>query len=108
MSNGFSREKGVRGELDVTHKLGGSAKRTGHAFLSKPDIMSSWAAFSVKNKAVSGNTIIAELQKLERQAPNHNHFVVFKPKRGSWLIVERLSQHVADHGDKVEVPIDDP
>jgi hypothetical protein len=101
MSNGFSRRKGKRGELDVVHKLGGSARRTGHAFLSKPDITSDWAVFSVKNKNISGNTIVAELEELQKQAPQHNHYVVFKPTRGKWLCVEFLTQHIADHGETI-------
>jgi len=72
MPNGKSRRKGKVGELDVVHRLGGSARRTGHAFLPKPDVMSNFAAYSVKNKAISGNTIIKELQKLKAQAPEHH------------------------------------
>jgi len=101
MPNGRSRKKGKRGELDVMHRLGGSARRTGHAFLPKPDVMSNFAAYSVKNKAISGNTIIKELKKLEAQAPEHHHYVVFKPSRGKWIVAEFLDQHVGDHGDSL-------
>jgi len=100
MPNGKSRAKGKRGELDIMHKLGGSAKRTGYAFLPAPDVVTKFAAYSVKNKTIGGATILAELQKLEQQAPDRNHYVVFKPKRGVWLVAETLEQHKGDHGDE--------
>ena len=95
----YSRDKGKRGELDVAHKLGGSAKRTGHSFQSAPDVVTNFAAYSVKNKTIGGATILAELQKLQALEPNRNHYVVFKPARGIWVVAELLTQHVADHGD---------
>lgn len=36
MPNGKSREKGKRGELDLVHRLGGSARRTGHSYIATP------------------------------------------------------------------------
>jgi len=99
MSNGKSRAKGKRGELDVMHKLGGSAKRTGHAFMPAPDVLTKFAACSVKNKTIGGATILAELEKLRNQALDRNHYVVFKPGRGVWVVAELLTQHVDDHGD---------
>lgn len=95
MPNGKSRAKGKRGELSVARKLG--ARRTGYAFLPNPDVTSAFAVYSVKNKSISGNTIISELEKLQRQAPQHNHYVVFKPTRGKWVIAELLDQHIGDH-----------
>jgi len=105
MSNGKSRAKGKRGELDIMHKLGGSAKRVGHSYIATPvDVQTKFAVYQVRNKNISGNAIVEELLKLEKVAPQHHHFVVFKPQRGTWLIAELLSQHVGDHGDKVKVP----
>ncbi len=100
MSNGKSRAKGKRGELDVMHKLGGSAKRTGHAFSLAPDVCTKFGAYSIKNKTLGGGAILDELIKLQTQAPQLHHFVVFKPKRGIWVIAELLTQHVDDHGDE--------
>ena len=99
MSNGKSQAKGKRGELDVVHKLGGSAKRTGHSFQPTTDVITEFAAYSVKNRAVSGGTILNELRGLQVLEPGRNHYVVFKPKRGVWLVAELLPQHVGDHGD---------
>ena len=95
----YSRDKGKRGELDVMHRLGRSAKRTGHAFLPAPDVCTRFGAYSIKNKTIGGSAILDELVKLQAQAPQLHHFVVFKPKRGTWVIAELLTQHVDDHGD---------
>jgi len=95
----YSRDKGKRGELDVMHKLGGSAKRTGYAFLPAPDVCTKFGAYSIKNKTLGGGAILDELLKLQNQASHLHHFVVFKPKRGIWVIAELLTQHVDDHGD---------
>ena len=99
MTDGKSRAKGKRGELDIVHKLGGSAKRTGHSFQPAPDVVTKFAAYSVKNRAVSGGTVLSELRRLQALEPGRNHYVVFKPKRGVWLVAELLTQHVDDHGD---------
>jgi len=99
MPNGKSRAKGKRGELDVLHKLGGSAKRTGHSFQPAPDVVTDFAAYSIKNKTIGGGTILSELRKLEALEPGRNHYVVFKPARGIWVVAELLTQHVGDHGD---------
>lgn len=101
MTDGKSREKGKRGELDLTHRLAGSARRTGHAFVSKPDITTDFAIYSVKNKTLGGSAIYDELIKLQAQAPQHHHYVAFKPRRGKWIIAELLEQHHGDHGDVV-------
>lgn len=99
MSNGRSRAKGKRGELDVVHKLGGSAKRTGHSFQATPDAITSFAAYSIKNRTIGGATILSELRKLQELEPGRNHYVVFKPESGVWLVAELIEQHVGDHGD---------
>ena len=96
----YSRDKGKRGELDVVHKLGGSAKRTGHSFQSTPDVVTKFAAYSIKNKTIGGGTILSELRKLQGLEPGRNHYVAFKPARGVWVVAELLIQHVGDHGDE--------
>jgi len=99
MSNGKSRAKGKRGELDVVHRLGGSAKRTGYSFQPAPDVVTNFAAYSIKNKTIGGAVILSELRKLQELEPGRNHYVVFKPERGVWVVAELLTQHVGDHGD---------
>jgi len=95
----YSRDKGKRGELDVKHRLGGSAKRTGHSFQPAADVITNFAAYSIKNKTIGGGTILSELRKLQRLEPGRNHYVVFKPVRGVWVAAELIEQHVGDHGD---------
>ena len=70
MSNGKSRAKGKRGELDVVNKLGGSAKRVGHSFVeSLADVETDFAVYQVKNKTIGGSAIAWELQRLELALP---------------------------------------
>ena len=95
----FSRDKGKRGELDVVHRLGGSAKRVGHSFQPAADVVTRFAAYSIKNKTIGGGTILSELRKLQELEPGRNHYVVFKPKPGVWVVAEKIEQHVGDHGD---------
>ncbi len=95
----YSRDKGKRGELDVKNKLGGSAKRTGHSFQPTPDVVTNFAVYSIKNKTIGGGTILSELRKLQALEPGRNHYVVFKPKPGVWVVAELIQQHVGDHGD---------
>ncbi|MDP2855762.1 MAG: hypothetical protein Q8N90_01415 [bacterium] len=95
----YSRDKGKRGELDVKNKLGGSAKRTGHAFQAAPDVTTNFAAYSIKNKTIGGGAILTELRKLQALEPGRHHYVVFKPKWGVWVVAELVEQHVGDHGD---------
>ena len=95
----YSRDKGKRGELDVKNRLGGSAKRTGHSFQPAADVITDFAAYSIKNKTIGGGTILSELRKLQGLEPGRNHYVVFKPARGVWVVAELLTQHVGDHGD---------
>jgi len=95
----YSRDKGVRGEQDVKNRLGGSAKRTGYSFQPAPDVVTRFATYSVKNKTIGGGAILSELRKLQALEPGRNHYVVFKPARGVWVVAELLEQHVGDHGD---------
>ena len=104
MSNGKSRAKGKRGELDVVKKLGGSARRVGHSFVeSLADVESEFAIYQVRNKTIGGSEIAFELGRLEAVAGEKNAYVVFKVK-GKWYMAESLGQHVDDHGD---VPVED-
>ena len=97
----YSREKGRRGEMDIARKLGG--KRIGVAFASTPvDVTTAFADYQVKNKAAGSGAILEALEAMNRQteSPGRNRYVVFKPRRGVWLIAETLEQHIADHGGK--------
>ena len=113
MSNGKSRAKGKRGELDVVNKLGGSARRVGHSFVSSPtDVESDLAFYQVKNRTIGGTQIAFLLGRLEAVTVEQaitsglikkNSYVVFKVK-GKWYVAESMGQHVDDHGD---VPVED-
>lgn len=101
--NGKSRAKGKRGELDVVHKLGGSARRVGHSFITSPaDVETDFAVYQVRNKTIGGSEIALELGRLEEMTDLKNAYVVFKVK-GQWIVAEFLGQHVDDHGD---VPVE--
>jgi hypothetical protein len=90
MSNGKSRDKGKRGELDVVNKLGGSAGRVGHSFVESPaDVETDFDVYQVKNKTIGGSAIAWELQRLELALPEKNAYVVFKVK-GKWYVAETL------------------
>jgi len=98
----FSRDKGKRGELDVVRKLGGSARRIGHSYVStSADVETDFALYQVRNKTIGGSEIARELSSLEALAEK-NAYVVFKV-RGKWYVGESLGQHVDDHGD---VPVE--
>lgn len=103
MPNGRSRAKGKRGELDVVHKLGGSAKRTGHSYIATPvDVETAFAVYQVRNRTIGGSEIVRELGRLETLAPSKNAYVIFKV-RGKWYLGESLTQHTADHGDNIKL-----
>jgi hypothetical protein len=107
MPNGRSRRKGKVGELDVVHRLGGSAKRVGHSYIATPvDVETNFAVYQVRNKTIGGSEIALELARLEAVAPSKNAYVVFKVK-GKWYLAETMTQHVGDHGDKVKVEEDE-
>jgi len=104
MSNGKSRRKGKRGELEVAHKLGGSAKRVGHSFVNSPaDVETDFACYQVKNKSRIGGSEIALGLDMLTSFTQKNAYVVFNVK-GKWIVAEFLGQHVDDHGD---VPVED-
>lgn len=95
----YSRDKGKRGELDVVHRLGGSARRTGHSFQPAADVVTRFAAYSIKNKTIGDSAILSEIRQLQCLEPGRNHYVVFKPKAGVWVVAELIEQHIGDHGD---------
>ena len=101
MPNGKSRAKGKRGELDLVHRLGGSAKRKGHSWVpTLTDVETDFAHYQVKNKTIGGAAICDILLALEQVVQDgKNKYVTFKPKRGVWVICELLSQHKGDHGE---------
>ena len=101
MSNGYSQRKGIRGELDIVHRLGGSARRVGFYHIATPvDVQTAQAVYQVRNKTLGGSEIAHELGRLRAVAPGLNAYVAFKVK-GKWYIAEDLSQHTADHGDRL-------
>lgn len=92
----FSRDKGKRGELDLVHRLGGSAKRTGFSFAKTPvDVETDFAVYQVKNKTIGGANIALQLTLLP---DGKNKYVAFKINQ-KWYIAETLQQHIADHGE---------
>jgi len=101
MSDGKSRAKGKRGELDLVHRLGGSARRVGHSYIATPvDVQTDLAVYQVRNKTIGGSEIAFELGRLRAVAPGLNQYIAFKVK-GNWVIAESLEQHERDHGDRL-------
>lgn len=102
MSNGKSRSKGLRGERDIVHKLGG--KRVGVAYLKNPvDVDLGWAVAQVKNKSIGGTAIYDALKAMEAVTEESiNKYLVFKPRRGNWIVCETIEQFEGDHGSKIE------
>jgi len=97
MPNGKSRAKGLRGELDLVHKLGGAARRVGHSYIATPvDVESDFAVYQVRNKTIGGSEIALELGRLSAVSPEKNQYVAFKVKE-KWYIAESLGQHTGDH-----------
>lgn len=93
MSNSQSQAKGVRGELDLVHRLGGSARRVGLYHIATPvDVQTDLAVYQVRNKTIGGSEIALELSRLQAVAPGLNQYVAFKVK-GRWYIAESLEQH---------------
>ena len=106
MPNGKSRNKGKRGELDLVHKLGGTARRVGHSYIATPvDVETDFAVYQVKNHTVGGALIADYLRRLNALAPRKNAYVAFKWK-GKWFIAETLEQHNADHDEKLKMEED--
>lgn len=93
----YSRDKGVSGERDIARKVKG--KRVGVAFKHTAiDVSNGWSDIQVKNKPLSSGAILEALRQLEAESPPEKaHYVVFKARRGTWLVVERLEQHISHH-----------
>lgn len=103
MSNGKSRRKGLRGEQDITRRLGG--RRVGVAYLNNPvDVETDFAVYQVRNRSLGGSAI---WDALNAMVSKKNRYVVFKPKRGIWLVVETLEQHQLDHGEFPKVKLEE-
>ena len=101
MSNSKSQAKGKRGELDLVHRLGGSARRVGHSYVATPvDVQTDFAVYQIRNKTIGDSEIAYELSRLQAVAPHLNQYVAFKVK-GKWYIAESLEQHEIDHGDRL-------
>lgn len=101
MPGKYSREKGLRGERDIVHRLGPSAKRVGVSYLQNPvDVETSYARYQIKNKSLGGGALLEAIEKMERSCDKSKSFyVIFKPLKGRWLAVETLDQLQAEHGE---------
>lgn len=89
----FSREKGRRGEQEVARLIPG-AKRTGVCGAKTYcDVTWPSGVAQVKNtSAIGGAAITDNLEKLAEEAPKKHHYLIFKSKRGVWVICQRLDQ----------------
>ena len=103
MSGKASRDKGYRGEREIVKILGGTAERTGYAGTDNPDVTTDFGRYSVKNTKtpLSLKKVLAELIILESKDPKRHHFVALKVEH-KYLIVERIEQHVGDHGGGIK------
>ena len=95
----FSQSKGKRGERLMVKKLGPTAKRVGYSYLKTPvDLeIGTWAVAQVKNYTQGGAAILKALEDMQKVAPQHHHFMIFKPARGKWVVAELLEQALGDH-----------
>jgi hypothetical protein len=93
MGGKFSRDKGQRSELEITHFLGSNFQKTSQAGVACPDVSSDWAVISVKNhaKPISLHECLDEIKILEAQAPGKQRFVAVKVDH-KWLVVQRAEQ----------------
>lgn len=91
MSNGKSRRKGRDGELEVVHLIPG-AKRVGYSFI-KTIIDIDWpdGVAQVKNLSIGGTAMADILADIAKSSPKKG-YVIFKAKRGTWLICQSLKQ----------------
>jgi hypothetical protein len=67
------------------------------------DVETKFAFYQIKNRNMGGTAIYDALKYLENATGDKARYVIFKPKRGEWLVVESLSQHQQHHGDNFEV-----
>ena len=96
----YSRNKGKRGELDLVHRIPG-AKRVGISFKkSIVDIEWPRGVAQVKNHSRIGGTTIAELLDELSRVSDKRVYVIFKGKRGRWIVCQTLDQFLGG-GDGV-------
>ncbi len=93
----FSRDKGRRGEQEIASLLHG--KRTGIAgVVTQIDVATKFADYQVKNCNLNGTQILEALEALIKESDSKKaQYVIFKPARGKWLVVETLTQHMEHH-----------
>lgn len=96
----YGRAKGVRGERELTRRLCG--KRVGVAYLKNPVDLEIWngkGVVQVKNCSLGGTAICDAIELMERTVDeNLCKFVIFKPRRGKWLVCQTLDQWEELHG----------
>lgn len=92
------RDKGARGERDIVHLIPG-AVREGKSFI-KTLVDVSWNerkdVAQVKNYSVGGSTITRILEELQSIAPESKSHVIYKGKRGKWIICQTLEQYLGE------------
>jgi hypothetical protein len=94
MGGRFSREKGKRGEREIAHLIPG-AKRTWQTVGSSKGIVDdAWpgAVCQTKNCDIGGTAIADNLGLLQEAAPEAKHYVIYKPRRGTWIVCMTLDQ----------------
>ncbi len=92
-----SRTKGVTGERDIMHRLGG--KRVGVAWAKNPvDVETDFSLVQVKNCPKGSAAILACLDAMP-DGPKAR-YVAVKAARGRWIICETIEQHIAHHVGK--------
>lgn len=93
-----ARDKGRRGEQDVVNILRRKypdVKRVGYSFIkSLIDVQWEDNVAQVKNRNISGNMIATILDELKKTTEGKKCWVIFKPRRGQWLICQSLNQYV--------------
>ena len=90
----YSREKGKRGEREIVRLIPG-AKRTWQTVGSSKGIVDdAWpgAVCQTKNCTIGGTVIADNLGLLQEAAPDSKHYVIYKAKRGTWIICMTLDQ----------------
>ena len=93
----YARNKGKRGELELTHLIPG-AKRVGVAFAKTAvDIEWDGNVAQVKNATIGGTSIGDILEELKKVAPERKRWLIFKPRaRKPWVICQTLDQFLSE------------
>ena len=93
----YARDKGKRGELELTHLIPG-AKRVGTAFVKTiVDIEWDDNVAQVKNTTIGGTSIGDILEELKKVAPERRQWLIFKPRaRKPWIICQTLDQFLSE------------